>query len=157
MTSDEHCPATMRLAIPGEADAVRTLVRAAYAHYVPRLGREPGPMRDDYARRITENQVWVLEEQCELVGVVVLAESPESFLLQNIAVAPIAQGRGYGRRLMAFAEDQARQRGYAELRLYTNVLMVENIALYQHLGFRETGRLHESGFDRVYMAKPLSA
>jgi ribosomal protein S18 acetylase RimI-like enzyme len=156
MMSDEKSPAMMRPALPTEADAVRALVRAAYAHYVPRLGREPGPMGDDYARRIAEDQVWVLVEQGELVGVVVLTERPESFLLQNVTVAPSAQGKGYGRRLITFAEDEARQRGFTEIQLYTHVLMVENIALYQHLGFREIGRIHENGFDRVYMAKPIS-
>jgi ribosomal protein S18 acetylase RimI-like enzyme len=156
MMSDEKSPAMMRPALPTEADVVRALVRAAYAHYVPRLGREPGPMGDDYARRITEDQVWVLVEQGELVGVVVLTERPESFLLQNVTVAPSAQGKGYGRRLITFAENEARLRGFAEVQLYTHVLMVENIALYQHLGFREIGRIHENGFDRVYMAKPIS-
>ena len=146
----------IRPALPSEADAVRGLVREAYAHYVARLGREPGPMGDDYAERIADGQVWVLEEECELVGVVVLTERPESYLLQNVAVAPAAQGKGYGRRLIAFAEDEAKRRGYDEVQLYTHVLMVENIALYEHLGFREIGRIHEQGFDRVYMAMTLS-
>lgn len=140
-----------------EADTVRTLVRTAYEHYIARLGREPGPMRDDYAQRIVDGQVWVLDEEGELLGVVVLIERPDSFLLQNIAVAPAAQGKGYGRRLITFAEEAAKRRGHDELYLYTNVLMVENIALYQHLGFREIGRNHEQGFDRVYMAKPVSS
>lgn len=156
MTSEENSLTMMRPAVPGEADAVRTLVRAAYGRWVERLGREPGPMRDDYAQRIADDQVWVLEEEGELVGVVVLTEQPESFLLQNVAIAPAAQGKGYGRRLIAFAEDEAKRRGYDELRLYTNVLMVENVALYQHLGFREIGRIHEQGFDRIYMAKSVS-
>lgn len=47
-------------------------------HYVPRLGREPVPMRDDYARRTAESQVWVRAEQGELVGIVVLTERRES-------------------------------------------------------------------------------
>ena len=153
MTSDENSPAMIRPAVPNEADAVRALVRGAYAHYVARLGREPGPMRDDYAQRIADGQVWVLEVEGELVGVLVLTERPERFLLENVAVVPAAQGKGYGRRLIIFAEDEARRRGHDELQLYTNVLMVENIALYQHLGFREIGRIHEQGFDRVYMVK----
>lgn len=33
--------------------------------------------------------------------------------------------------------------------------MTENIALYTRLGFKETGRICEKGFERVYMAKPL--
>ena len=139
-----------------EVDAVRALVRAAYGRWVERLGREPGPMRDDYAQRIAAGQVWVMDAGGELVGLVVLTERPESFLLQNVAVAPAAQGKGYGRRLIAFAEDEAKRRGYVEVQLYTHVLMVENIALYQRLGFREIGRIHEQGFDRVYMAKLVS-
>ena len=49
----------------------------------------------------------------------------------------------------------ARRRGHVGLRLYTNVLMTENFALYERLGFRETGRVSEQGFERLYMAKAL--
>jgi len=33
--------------------------------------------------------------------------------------------------------------------------MTENIALYRRIGYSETGRVNEKGFDRVYMAKRL--
>jgi ribosomal protein S18 acetylase RimI-like enzyme len=33
--------------------------------------------------------------------------------------------------------------------------MTENIALYERLGFRQTGRISEKGFERVYMANTL--
>lgn len=145
----------IRPARADEADAVRALVRDAYSHYVERLGREPGPMRDDYAQRIASGQAWVLEHEREIMGLVVLEEQPEGMLLDNIAVAPAAQGQGHGRTLMAFAEEEARRRGFDELRLYTNMLMVENIALYGRLGFVETGRVHEKGFERLYMVKRL--
>ena len=52
--------AMIRRAIASEADAVRDLVRAAYQHYVPIIGIEPAPMTDDYAKRIADEQVWVL-------------------------------------------------------------------------------------------------
>jgi ribosomal protein S18 acetylase RimI-like enzyme len=58
-----------------------------------------------------------------------------------------------GRALVAFAEAEARRRGYAQLRLYTHVLMTENLALYRRLGFEESGRITEKGYERVYMAK----
>ena len=35
---------------PEEADAIRRLVTGAYAHYVERLGKLPGPMLDGYSR-----------------------------------------------------------------------------------------------------------
>jgi RimJ/RimL family protein N-acetyltransferase len=34
--------------------------------------------------------------------------------------------------------------------------MTENLALYRRLGFRETGRVREKGYDRVYMTKVLA-
>ena len=54
---------------------------------------------------------------------------------------------------MAFAEAEACRRGHGEVRLYTHVLMAENLALYARLGFRETGHISEKGYERVYMAK----
>jgi len=35
--------------------------------------------------------------------------------------------------------------------LFTNKLMTENLALYAHIGFVETHRTVEHGYDRVYM------
>ena len=66
------------------------------------------------------------------------------------------QGHGVGRRLIEFAESEARRLGHTELRLYTHVTMTENIALYSRLGFVETGRGREAGYDRVFMTKRLA-
>ncbi|MBV9862595.1 MAG: GNAT family N-acetyltransferase [Alphaproteobacteria bacterium] len=147
----------IRSAQAGDVEAVRRLVDDAYRHYVARLGKPPGPMLDDYARRIAERQLWVLEDGGTLAGVLVLENAEDgALLLDNIAVAPAAQGRGYGQALMEFAEAEARRRGTSQLRLYTHVLMTENVALYRRLGFHETGRVTEKGYDRVYMAKQLT-
>ena len=73
----------------------------------------------------------------------------------NIAVQPDRQGRGLGRALIAFAEAEARRLGFAELRLYTHQKMTENIGFYKRLGFDETGRGCEAGYDRVFMRKQV--
>ena len=138
-----------------EAEAMRALVRAAYAHYVPRLGREPMPMLDDYAARVAAGQAWLLEDGEDLLGALVLEDTPEGLLIDNIAVVEAARGAGHGRRLMAFAEAEATRRGHARIWLYTNVLMTENIALYARLGYRETHRQVQASFSRVFMEKPL--
>ena len=150
----------IRPARPEDAGSVRQLVLDAYGHYVARMGKPPGPMLDDYARRIADGQAWVLEnEGGRPAGVLVLEDVPGegALLLDNVAVAPSAQGKGHGRALVAFAEAEARRRGHGEVRLYTHVLMTENQALYRRLGFRETGRVSEKGYERVYMAKATAA
>jgi GNAT superfamily N-acetyltransferase len=144
-----------RPARPDEAPALRDLVRAAYAKYVPRLGREPAPMLDDYAARIEAGQAFVLKEGDALVGALILEDEPDALMLYNIAVSPDAQGQGLGRRLIAFTEAEARRRGYGLLKLYTNEKMVENVAMYPRLGFTETHRGSEAGHRRVYFEKRL--
>ena len=128
----------------------------AYSHYVERMGKPPGPMLDDYAKRIEDGEAWVMEANGAILGLVVLENGEDGLLLDNIAVAPSAQGQGVGRALIAFTEREARRRGYQRVRLYTHVSMIENIALYGRLGFHETGRVHQQGFDRVTMAKTLA-
>lgn len=145
----------IRRARPGEVDTVRDVVHAAYHHYIARIGKPPGPMLDDYAQRFADDQAWVLEDGGRIVGVLVLEATEDSFLLDNIAVLPEYQGKGHGRILMEFAEAEARRCGYHDIRLYTHVLMTENIALYQRVGYVETHRISEKGFDRVYMTKRL--
>ena len=143
----------IRPAVPAEAGAVRDVVHAAYRHYIPRIGKPPGPMLDDYAQRIAAGQTWVLESDGRIVGILVLEETPEGFLLDNIAVLPDCHGKGFGRALLEFAEAEARRRGHAAIYLYTHALMTENIALYRRVGYVETHRVSEKGFDRVYMKK----
>jgi ribosomal protein S18 acetylase RimI-like enzyme len=146
---------SIRAAVAADAVAVRDIVDSAYRSYIPRIGKSPGPMLDDYPRRIADGQVWVLTDGVDIFGILVLEETPDGFLLDNIAVAPATQGKGYGRVLLGFAEAEASRRGWREIRLYTNALMTENIGLYRRIGYVETARLTEKGFDRVYMTKVL--
>ena len=146
----------IRLAAETEDETVQQVVHAAYRHYVARIGKPPGPMLDDYAARIADGQVWVLEDAGRIAGILVLDEQADRFLLDNVAVRPECQGSGFGRVLMEFAEAEARRRGWPEIVLYTHVLMTENQALYKRLGYVETGRVSEKGFARVYMTKRLT-
>jgi ribosomal protein S18 acetylase RimI-like enzyme len=149
--------ARIRAATPADAAVVAELVNAAYHCYIERIGQPPGPMLDDYAKRIADEQVWVLDDTDGIVGILVLEDTASGLLLDNIAVAPGQQGKGHGRALLEFAEAQAVGRGWDAIRLYTNALMTENIALYRRIGYVETARVTEKGFDRAYMTKRLAA
>lgn len=146
-----------RRATATDLAAVEAVVRDAYSPYILRMRRKPGPMLDDYAARIRDGTAWVLEADGTVTGVLVLLDEPDHLLLENIAVAPAHHGTGLGRMLMQFAEAEAQRRGYREIRLYTHQSMVENIALYLRLGYRETGRGEHQGFRRVFFSKPLPA
>jgi len=145
----------IRAATAVDLPAIADIVDEAYRHYIARLGKPPGPMLDDYAARVSERAVWVLEEGTVLAAIIVLLPAPNYLLLDNLAVSPARQSLGLGRRLLAFAETEALRRGYREIRLYTHQTMVENQRLYASIGYEETGRGTEAGYDRVFMRKQL--
>ncbi len=147
--------AAIRPAEAADAPAVAACVTAAYEMYVARIGKPPGPMLDDYAAVIANHWVFVLSEAGAVIGALVLIRQADGLLLDNVAVHPDHQGRGFGRRLIGFAEAEARRRGYQALDLYTHELMTENIGMYRALGYQETGRRVEHGYPRVYMRKRL--
>jgi len=146
---------TIRPAKVGEAGAIATLVREAYAKYVGRIGREPAPMLVDYEAAILAGEAWVLVEGDETSGVLVMRPENGHLFVETVAVRPGRQGSGLGRRLMAFVEEAARGQGLREIRLYTNEKMEENLPFYRSLGFEETGRRLDEGYRRVFMKKRL--
>jgi ribosomal protein S18 acetylase RimI-like enzyme len=144
--------AKIRPAQLSEAEVVRAIARDAYARWTPRLGRESSPMHWDYAEVIAEGRAWVLEVERRIVGFIDLRDDQDVLGIANIAVVSTEQGKGYGTRLVAFAEEEAERRGHRELRLYVNALMTENIELYEQLGFSEVERFRRGeGDDRVYL------
>jgi GNAT superfamily N-acetyltransferase len=144
----------IRAATAADVPAIANIVDQAYRHYIARIGKPPGPMLDDYAARVSEGTVWVLEDGAVIAAIIVLLPRSNYLLLDNIAVAPAHQGLGLGRQLLAFAEAEALRRGYREIRLYTHQTM-ENQRLYASIGYEETGRGTEAGYDRVFMCKRL--
>jgi GNAT superfamily N-acetyltransferase len=119
------------------------------------MDRAPAPLLRDYGDAIAAGAVWVTGTP--VVGLIFLTPADDVMLIENVAVHPAEQGTGVGRRLMEFAEQQARQRGIRRLALYTNEVMTENQELYAHLGYRVTDRRSEDGYRRLYFSKTLPA
>jgi GNAT superfamily N-acetyltransferase len=146
---------SLRPAEDEDAPALSRLVDDAYRGYISRLGREPGPMTEDYARVIRERDVSVVESEGKLIAALVLSSGEEGFCVENVAVRPSRQGGGIGRELLHFAEQEARRAGYGSIYLYTHEKMTENLALYGRIGYVEYERRQENGFSRVFMRKTL--
>jgi len=149
-------PCTIRPATPEDEAQIRDCAERAYARHVPRIGREPAPMVADFGARIAAGRIRVATgPHGRVVGFVAFHPQGAHMLLENVAVRPDCAGRGIGRALIGHCETCARDRGLAAVRLYTNAKMTENLGLYPALGYRETDRRTEDGFDRVYFEKRL--
>jgi ribosomal protein S18 acetylase RimI-like enzyme len=138
-----------------DAAPITECVAAAYHQYIDRIGKPPGPMLDDYKDVLQRHRVFVLTNGALICGVLVLIQQTHSLLVDNVAVHPDHQGRGFGRRLMALAEEEAHRLGFTKVTLYTNEQMTDNLHLYKRLGYRETERKTEHGYKRIYMQKLL--
>jgi ribosomal protein S18 acetylase RimI-like enzyme len=149
---------TVRRATAADAVTVRELTRAAYAKWVPILGREPRPMTADYDAALRDHLVDLLRVDGEAVALIEMAPTADHLLIVNVAVVPAQQGRGHGRALMAHAEEVARSLNLREVRLYTNALFAENLRLYSRLGYRvDREEQHPQFGVAVYMSKRLDA
>ena len=151
-TSEER-GAILRVARAADVDAIRACVRGAYAKYVPRMGKEPGPMLADFEAQVAAGQVTVLEAAGRVLGLIAMFPQAGHLFVENVAVLPDEQGRGHGRRLLRYAESEARRLGLEEIRLYTEERMSENLALYPAVGYEETERRVGAGYRRVYFRK----
>ncbi len=145
----------IRQAVAQDACAVTDCVCQAFIHYIPRIGKQPGPMLDDYQLLVEQGVVYVACASADVVGALVLVENEEGFCIETIAVDPRVQGRGVGRQLLSFAESQAKQSGYTSIYLSTHKLMYESQAIYGHLGYVEFDRRIVNGYDRIFVRKPL--
>jgi GNAT superfamily N-acetyltransferase len=135
---------------------VEAIVGAAFARYIPRIGRRPAPMDDDYAARARAGQLFVaVGGDGGTVGMVVLISRERHLLIDVLAVDPGHHGTGVGQALLAFAEERARAQGRNELQLYTNAAMTENLVFYPRRGFLQTARETVNGFQRVFFVKRL--
>ena len=157
MSSSISAPTQLRLGGIADADAIRTLTRAAYAPWVTLLGREPLPMSADYDAAVRAHRFDLAYRGGELVGLIETRAEGDHLLVVNVAVAPSRQSAGLGRRLLAHADSLAREQGLPTLRLYTNARFERNLAIYRRLGYRiEREESTERGVT-VHMAKPVDA
>lgn len=151
---------TIRRAGSRDADGLGQCFAAAYAPFAADLHDLPD-MAAGVAADIDRHLVWVAERADQdtpaatatIVGGLVLIPGDGFMQLANIAVLPAAAGQGLGGRLLALADAEARKRGFVDMRLSTHTGMPQNISLYRHLGWRETGR----SSTKVQMHKTLLA
>ncbi len=132
---------SIRHAAHGDYLAVESIENAADQLLINRLRPESWePAPPGLSRAEKPGFVLVAEETetATLTGFVHVLESGEIAHLEQISVLPQKGRRGYGRRLLEAAMDEARSRGFERLTLRTYADVPWNAPFYSRLGFVET-------------------
>ena len=116
---------------------IQPLEKGAEPPYSLLLLADPSKkMIDNY---LAASVVLVAEAQGLRLGLVVLlALSPELVEIKNLAVEPEWQGKGIGTQLIAEATALAKREGYQRLCIGTANSSLQQLSLYQKLGFQIT-------------------
>lgn len=156
MTHSMPANVSIRRADAADTDRVRALTRASYAKWIPVIGREPLPMVADYERAVRDHIVDLMFVEAELAGLVETVNEGDHLLIENVAIGPAFQRKGYGGLLVAHAEKVARSLQLLELRLYTNAQFAGNVDFYRRHGFAVDRKEPFKGGITVYMSKRVA-
>jgi GNAT superfamily N-acetyltransferase len=80
--------------------------------------------------------VYQLEDDGHVVAAITMQWRNDPCEIMELAVAEELHGRGYGRQLVAWVVEEARQRGKSAILVGTANSSLGNIAFYQKCGFR---------------------
>lgn len=87
-------------------------------------------------------------EDSALIGCVFCQPRGDTLYIGKLAVDPVHQGRGIGRRLIEHAEAEGRAFGHTALVLQTRIELTRNHATFTRLGFEKIGETVHKGYDR---------
>ncbi len=147
----------IRPAVPSDEPAIRACAEEAYTPYIAAIGRKPAPMVADFKAQIAADQVHVAVDQNDnILGFIVFFPKTDHMFLENAAVFSSTAGQGVGKALIAHCEAETRKLGLRCVKLYTNEKMTRNLTFYPRLGYAETGRRQQDGFNRVFFEKRLT-
>ena len=146
-----------RQAQPRDLEVVQQITEKAYSVWIPVLGYEPRPLREDHGPRVERGEVLLAYDQEAIKGLIVIEHDDFADLIFSVAVDPNYKGRGIGQQMIKEVERRGKANGKSSIKLYTNALMGANIALYLKLGYAETskGPGFQPGSILVHMAKEL--
>ena len=138
-------PATIQ-----DSGALSECIESAYSVYASRINDLPA-VSEGISGDIANQIVWVAEINQTIIGGIILIPKQEFLILANVAVQPKSAGLGIGRALIELADRVCLELGLNEIRLSTHVDIPENVRLYKHLGWQETGRAG----NKIHMRKLL--
>lgn len=173
MNARDQADVAVRRFVEADAAPLTEVLHAAYAELAG-MGLNFTAVDQDVAtttRRAMAGACWVAEHGEQLLGTVTLsfppyapvlekwpaAAEPGTAWLNQLAVAPAAQGMGLAGMLFRTALQWARDRGARLVGLDTAAPAIRLVKLYQRWGFVERGTIHWEGksYDSVVMTMGL--
>ena len=91
-----------------------------------------------------------LNEEGILEGCVLLHKKDNRIYLGMFSVSPSAQGKGIGKKLLAAADDYAREQGCTSIYMTVITVREELIAWYEKNGYQKTGKVLPFPVDERY-------
>lgn len=152
----------IRLAAGGDEETVARLLMEAFEPF--RSEYTAGGFEDTTAsvevirERLASGTIWLAFIGGEAVGTVTALPEQDRVYIRSMAVAPRAQGRGIGQKLLEALEHDARERRFKKLYLYTTFVLPGAQPLYEKNGFvvtRETPAEEWHDMPGVEMEKVL--
>ena len=139
----------VRWATAADRAAVVKVLQRAFADYDGRLQPPPGALGETESSVRAHLQrggsVALAFIEGAPVGAMFVERKGGALFLSRVSVVPEKRGSGITARMVALAEALARGAGVGGLTLRVREVLAQNLALFQRLGFRETGRHgHES-------------
>jgi ribosomal protein S18 acetylase RimI-like enzyme len=130
----------------GAADraAVVKVLQRAFADYDGRLQPPPGALGETEgsvrAHLKKGGSIALAFIEGAPVGVLFVERKVDALFLSRVSVVPEKRGSGITARMALLAEELAQREGVRALTLRVREVLAQNLALFERLGFRETGR-----------------
>lgn len=117
---------------------------------------EKYPSKEVLQKDIELQQIWKLEENETIVGIIVLTEIEDkeylnakwltknfnNIYIHRLAVLPTCQGKGYAQKLMNFAENYASKNKYSSIRLDTFSQNKRNQLFYEKRNYIKLEKIY---------------
>jgi putative acetyltransferase len=132
----------IRDASPADAEAIASLLKAAFKEfqplYTPEGFRATIPTAEEIQPRFAEGPIWIAEQDGNIVGTISVVPKSEGLYIRSMAVHPEARGKGVADLLLETAEKAADGFACTRLFLSTTPFLDAAIHLYERAGFRRT-------------------
>jgi GNAT superfamily N-acetyltransferase len=143
LLSAEFAPWRLAPFEPRHAESVIGIVAAAYAEHgqvieLDTLDDDLPHVPERYPPPASVFRV-LLDGERVLGSVAVKGHGPREAELKRVFLRPECRGRGVGKRMVLWAFDWARARGYETLHIWSDVNYRVSHALYRRLGAEDTG------------------